>query len=524
MTAKKTALLLILDGWGYREQTDHNAIHAANSPNWDDLWANKPHTLIDTSGKSVGLPAGQMGNSEVGHMNLGAGRVVYQSLTRIDKELEEGTFYSNETLTQAVDKAVASESAVHIFGLMSPGGIHSHENQIMAMIKLATDRGANKLFLHAFLDGRDTPPRSALPSLLRAEQTLQESGNGRVASLCGRFFVMDRDNRWDRVQPAYELLTEAKSEFRFGNVTEALEAAYSRDEDDEFVQPTLVGNADDVSATINDDDVVVFMNFRADRAREITRAFVQDDFTGFERAVRPTLGEFVMLTEYAADINAACAYPPQQLDNVLGAYLAKLGKTQLRIAETEKYAHVTFFFNGGREEPFENEDRTLIPSPDVKTYDLKPEMSAFEVTDKLVEAITSGKYDAIICNYANGDMVGHTGNFAASVKAVEAVDQCLGRIVQAITESNGHLLVTADHGNVEQMMDSETNQPLTSHTTGPVPLVYVGDNSFQFTGEGSLCDLAPTLLTLLGIPIPDEMTGTVLLRNTDNEQLAAKQA
>jgi 2,3-bisphosphoglycerate-independent phosphoglycerate mutase len=524
MTAKKTALLLILDGWGYREQTDHNAIHAANSPHWDDLWTTKPHTLIDTSGKSVGLPEGQMGNSEVGHMNLGAGRVVYQSLTRIDKDIEEGTFYNNEILTQAVDKAIESESAVHIFGLMSPGGIHSHADQIMAMIKLALERGANKIFLHAFLDGRDTPPRSALPSLLRAEQTLRESGKGRVASLCGRFYVMDRDNRWDRVQPAYELLSEAKAEFQFGNVSEALDAAYARDEDDEFVQATLVGNESDKSSAVTDGDVVVFMNFRADRAREITRAFVQDEFDGFNRAARPALSEFVMLTEYAADIDAACAYPPQKLDNVLGAYLAKLGKSQLRIAETEKYAHVTFFFNGGREEPFENEDRTLIPSPDVKTYDLKPEMSAFEVTDKLVEAISSGKYDAIICNYANGDMVGHTGDFAASVKAVEAVDQCLGRIVQAIIESNGHLLVTADHGNVEQMLDHETNQPLTSHTNGPVPLVYVGDNSFQFSGEGSLCDLAPTLLTLLGIPIPEEMTGSVLLQSKDSDQLAANQA
>ena len=524
MSAKKTALLLILDGWGYREKTDHNAIHAADSPNWDNLWATRPRTLIDTSGEHVGLPAGQMGNSEVGHMNLGAGRVVYQSLTRIDKAIEEGSFYSNEALIQAVDKAIASESALHLFGLMSPGGIHSHEDHIMAMIKLALERGAEKIFLHAFLDGRDTPPRSAISSLLRAEQTLQSSGKGRVASLCGRFFVMDRDNRWDRVKLAYELLTEAKADFQYNNVTDALNAAYARDEDDEFVQASLVGDAGSESAIVANDDVVVFMNFRADRAREITRAFVQDDFDGFKRASHPSIQEFVMLTEYAADIKAACAYPPQQLDNVMGAYLSSLGKTQLRIAETEKYAHVTFFFNGGREEPFENEDRTLIPSPDVKTYDLKPEMSAFEVTDNLVNAIASGKYDAIICNYANGDMVGHTGDFPASVKAVEAVDQCLGRIVQAITESNGHLLITADHGNVEQMVDPKTNQPLTSHTNGPVPLVYVGRNNYQFNGEGSLCDIAPTLLMLLGIPIPEEMTGSVLLQPTDTDLLANKQA
>lgn len=508
---KKTALLLILDGWGYREETSSNAIHSAQSPVWDSLWSGKPHTLIDTSGKSVGLPAGQMGNSEVGHMNLGAGRVVYQSLTRIDKDIEEGTFFSNKVLTGAVDKCVEANSALHIFGLMSPGGIHSHEDQIIAMIELAIRQGAPKIFLHAFLDGRDTPPRSALSPLLRAEKTLLGSNKGRVASICGRFFAMDRDNRWDRVQPAYDMLTQGKAEFRYDNVTSALNAAYERDEDDEFVQASLVGTENDISATINDDDVVVFMNFRADRAREITRAFVDDDFDGFQRGARPKLSEFVMLTEYAADIAASCAYPPAVLENVLGEYLANQNKTQLRIAETEKYAHVTFFFNGGREEPFENEERILIPSPDVKTYDLQPEMSAFELTDKLVAAIRSGKYDAIICNYANGDMVGHTGDFDAAVKAVEAVDKCLGLIVAAIEETAGELLITADHGNVEQMIDPDTNQPLTSHTSGPVPLVYVGNSGMQFVSEGSLSDLAPTLLALLDIPVPEEMTGKILL-------------
>ena len=516
MGAKNTALLLILDGWGHREATNHNAIHTANSPNWDKLWANQPHTLIDTSGKSVGLPAGQMGNSEVGHMNLGAGRVVYQSLTRIDKDIEEGNFFNNQVFAAAIDKAVESETAVHLLGLLSPGGIHSHEDQIMAMVKLAADRGASKIFVHAFLDGRDTPPRSALPSLLKAEKALMDLGRGRVASICGRFYAMDRDKRWDRVQPAFEMLTQAKAEFRFDNVKDALYAAYARDEDDEFVQATLVGDDSSDSAMVNDGDVVVFMNFRADRAREITRAFVDDNFDGFERSARPMLSDFVMLTEYAADINASCAYPPEELKNVLGAYLASLGKTQLRIAETEKYAHVTFFFNGGREEPFENEDRILVPSPRVKTYDLKPEMSAFEVTDQLVDAISSGKYDAIICNYANGDMVGHTGDFDASVKAVEAVDFCLGRIVEAIKGIDGHLLVTADHGNVEQMLDSETNQPLTSHTSGPVPLVYVGNPAYQFRGEGSLCDLAPTMLSLMNIPIPAEMTGSILMQNRED--------
>ena len=508
---KKTAVLLILDGWGHREETSSNAIHSANSPMWDSLWDGKPHTLIDTSGKSVGLPAGQMGNSEVGHMNLGAGRVVYQSLTRIDKDIEEGTFFSNPVLTGAVQKAIDADSALHIFGLMSGGGIHSHEDQIMAMIELAIRNGAPKIFLHAFLDGRDTPPRSALPSLLRAEKTLLGSSKGRVASICGRFYAMDRDNRWDRVQPAYDLLTQAKAEFHSDDVTAAVEAAYQRGEDDEFVQASLVGSKSDAPRTVSDGDVVVFMNFRADRAREITRAFVDEDFDGFQRSVKPKLSEFVTLTEYAADIPASCAYPPNKLDNVLGQYLADQNKTQLRIAETEKYAHVTFFFNGGREEPFNNEDRILIPSPDVKTYDLKPEMSAFELTDALVSAIRSQKYDAIICNYANGDMVGHTGDFDAAVKAVEAVDKCLEQIVAAAEESGAELLITADHGNVEQMLDPKTNQPLTSHTSGPVPLVYVGTSGRQFISAGSLSDLAPTLLSLLDMPIPVEMTGKILL-------------
>ncbi len=513
-SSKKTALLLILDGWGYREETNSNAIHSADSPVWDSLWTHKPHTLIDTSGKAVGLPAGQMGNSEVGHMNLGAGRVVYQSLSRIDKDIEDGTFFSNAVLCAAVDKAVAANTAVQLFGLMSPGGIHSHADQIIAMIELAIRKGAPRIFLHAFLDGRDTPPRSALPSLLRAEKTLLGSAKGRVASICGRFFAMDRDNRWDRVQAAYDMLTQNKADFQFNNVTEAVNAAYERNEDDEFVQATLVGSETNQAATVDDGDVVLFMNFRADRAREITRAFVEDDFDGFQRSARPMLSEFVMLTEYAADIEASCAYPPQKLDNVLGQYLADQQRTQLRIAETEKYAHVTFFFNGGREATFRNEDRILIPSPDVKTYDLKPEMSAFELTDELVAAIRSKQYDAIICNYANGDMVGHTGDFAAAVKAVEAVDKCLGRIVAAVEETEAELLITADHGNVEQMIDPKTNQPLTSHTSGPVPLVYVGSSGRQFIGEGKLSDLAPTLLSLLKMPVPEEMTGKILLANS----------
>ena len=508
MSRRKTAVLLILDGWGHREESDYNAIHAADSPVWDALWSGRPRTLLRTSGEAVGLPAGQMGNSEVGHMNIGAGRVVYQTLTRIDHDIAEGGFFGNPALTAAADKVVANGSALHVIGLLSPGGIHSHEDQIMAMLELALKRGVGGLYLHALLDGRDTPPRSALASLSKFGAKLAASGKGKLASICGRFYAMDRDQRWERVAPAYAMLTEGAAPFRFADAEAALNAAYERGEDDEFVQASLIGDAD---ALIADGDAVVFMNFRADRARQLTRAFVEDDFDGFARKRRPALADFVMLTEYAADIPAKCAYPPQELKNVLGAWLAERGGSQLRISETEKYAHVTFFFNGGREAPFANEERVLIPSPKVKTYDLKPEMSAFELTGRLVKAIRSGAFDAIVCNYANGDMVGHTGSFEASIKAVEAVDQCLGKIVAAVRETGADLLITADHGNVEQMRDSETGQPLTSHTTGPVPLVYVGANELEFTGEGRLCDIAPTMLRLLELPIPPEMTGAVLL-------------
>ncbi len=513
MSRRKTAVLLILDGWGHREESDYNAIHAADSPVWDELWSGRPHTLLRTSGEAVGLPAGQMGNSEVGHMNLGAGRVVYQTLTRIDRDIAEGGFFGNPALTAAATKVAADGSALHVIGLLSPGGIHSHEDQIMAMLDLALERGVARLNLHALLDGRDTPPRSALTSLKKFEAKLaglnESGGKGKLASICGRYYAMDRDQRWERVEPAYAMLTEGVAPYRFDDAESALLAAYERGENDEFVQATLIGEAD---ALVADGDAVVFMNFRADRARQLTRAFVEDDFGGFTRKRRPKLADFVMLTEYAADIPASCAYPPEELKNVFGAWLADHGGSQLRIAETEKYAHVTFFFNGGREEPFANEKRELIPSPKVKTYDLKPEMSAFELTDGLVGAVRSGDFDAIICNYANGDMVGHTGSFEASIKAVEAVDQCLGKIVEAARATGADLLITADHGNVEQMRDPETGQPLTSHTTGPAPLVYVGPTELEFTTEGRLCDIAPTMLSLLNLPIPPEMTGEVLLR------------
>jgi 2,3-bisphosphoglycerate-independent phosphoglycerate mutase len=511
-SSKTPLALIILDGWGYREESRDNAIFHANTPTWDRLWAEMPRTLIATSGLDVGLPEGQMGNSEVGHMSLGAGRIVYQNITRIDKAISEGSFFDNPAYSKAIDSATNNGKAVHIMGLLSPGGVHSHENQIFAMIEMAVQRGANDIFVHAFLDGRDTPPRSAKASLQALQDKLQASGCGHIASIVGRYYAMDRDNRWDRVEKAYRLLTEGQGEHQANDAVAALEAAYARDENDEFVAPTSIPLAG-ANTSINDGDAVIFMNFRADRARELTRCFVDPDFDGFTRQLTPKLADFVMTTEYAADLPAACAFPPESITNALGEYLAQQGKTQLRIAETEKYAHVTFFFSGGREESYQGEDRILIPSPDVATYDLKPEMSSVEVTDKLVAAITGGKYDVIVCNYANGDMVGHTGIFSAAIKAAEAVDQSIKRVTDAILAVGGDCLITADHGNCEQMLDYESNQPHTQHTTGPVPLVYVGKRKLAFTSScGRLADIAPTMLSLLGLKQPAEMTGQSLIQ------------
>ena len=507
MTQTHTPLLLIvLDGWGYRDASQYNAIANANTPIWNKLWSEGAHSLIETSGMAVGLPEGQMGNSEVGHMSLGAGRVVYQNFTRINKAIADGDFFTNPVYVKAVEKAVANDRAVHIMGLLSPGGVHSHEDHIHAAIKLAAQNGAKKIYLHAFLDGRDTPPRSAEPSLRKAEELFAKLGTGGIGSVCGRFFALDRDSRWERLQPVYEMLTEGKTEFRSESGVTALQEAYQRGEDDEFVKPTLI----DDKAIIKDGDTVLFMNFRPDRARQIARTFVDDGFDGFPRKVRPVLADFVMTTEYAADIPASCAYPPENLNNTLGEVLSKQGITQLRIAETEKYAHVTFFFSGGQEELFAGEDRKLIPSPRVRTYDLKPEMSAYEVTDKLVAAIESGDYQVIICNYANCDQVGHTGNFDASVAAVEAVDHCLGRVVDALAKTGGECLITADHGNVELMYDEASGQLHTQHTTLPVPLVYVGDRNLSLR-KGILADIAPTMLEMLGIEKPQEMSGKSLI-------------
>ncbi|HEY7775839.1 MAG TPA: 2,3-bisphosphoglycerate-independent phosphoglycerate mutase, partial [Kineobactrum sp.] len=484
----------------------------ARTPVWDRLWARAPHTLVSGSGLDVGLPEGQMGNSEVGHMSLGAGRIVYQSSTRINKAIEDGSFNNNPAYTETIDRAVAGGGAVHVMGLLSNGGVHSYEEHIFAAIRLAAKRGAERIYLHAFLDGRDTPPRSAAESLARADNLFRELGCGRTASMVGRYYAMDRDNRWDRIERAYRLLTEAEAPYRADNTTDALEAAYARGENDEFVLPTLICAEGEDCATIGDGDAVLFMNFRADRARQLTRAFTEPEFNAFERRQQPRLAGFVTTTQYAADIDAICAFPPDSLDNVLGEYIARHGKTQLRIAETEKYAHVTFFFSGGREQPFAGEDRIMVQSPDVATYDLQPEMSAPEVTDKLVEAIKSGRYDLIVCNYANGDMVGHSGIFDAAVAAAEAVDKALGRVEEALSAVGGQALITADHGNCEQMLDYESGQLHTQHTTEPVPLIYVGPGDCSLEPQGGiLADIAPSLLALMDLPKPEEMSGRSLI-------------
>jgi len=494
-------LLLILDGWGYREDKASNTLALANLPNWRKLLADYPHTLVETHGLQVGLPDGQMGNSEVGHMNIGAGRIVYQDLTRIDAAIADGSFFHNTALLQACAAAKSAGGTLHVFGLLSPGGVHSHEEQIFAMLDLAAKQGVVRIAVHAFLDGRDTPPQSARASLEKLQAKCAQLPGAFVATIGGRYYAMDRDKRWERVQLAYDAITDARSSFHADSVVSALEAAYARGENDEFVKPTVIG----AGAKFADGDAVIYMNFRADRARQMTQAFVDAKFAGFARARTIALSAFVTLTEYSAELDVtASAFPPQSLSNSLGEYLASLGLHQLRIAETEKYAHVTFFFSGGREAPYAGEERILVPSPKVATYDLKPEMSCPEVTDKLVAAIKGGQFDFIVCNIANADMVGHTGKLDAAIKAAEAVDAALGRLRAAIVESGGEMLITADHGNFEQMT-ADDGQPHTQHTVGPVPLVYVGRKATL--AHGALRDLAPTALALMGLPQPAEMTG-----------------
>jgi 2,3-bisphosphoglycerate-independent phosphoglycerate mutase len=511
MTDKTPTLLIILDGFGIREDDVDNAILAAKTPVFDKLWKTAPRSLVQASGEFVGLPDGQMGNSEVGHMNLGAGRIVYQDFTRITKSIRDGDFFENPELAQAAQLAADNDKALHILGLLSPGGVHSHEDHLHAMVELGIRKGCKKIYVHAFLDGRDVPPRSAEGPLDRMEKTLREAGVGRVASIVGRYFAMDRDSRWDRVQAAYELIVEGKGEYTAESAVDGLKAAYARDENDEFVKATCICKGDEAPVRVVDGDSLVFMNFRSDRARELTKALIEEEFNGFHRMVEPLFGKFVTLTSYAADIDCDSAFPPEKIVNDLGGYVSDLGLKQLRIAETEKYAHVTFFFSGGREDPYPGETRILVNSPNVATYDLQPEMSAPEVTEKLVDAIKARTFDLVICNFANGDMVGHTGVFDAAVKAVETLDDSLGKVLKAVNEVGGQCLVTADHGNCEKMRDEGTGQAHTAHTTYPVPLIYVGPQDVSLK-DGRLCDLAPTLLDMMQVPQPTEMTGQSLLQ------------
>ncbi|MGZ8228398.1 MAG: 2,3-bisphosphoglycerate-independent phosphoglycerate mutase [Burkholderiales bacterium] len=502
-------LLIILDGFGYREDCEDNAICQARKPHWNLLWQTYPHATIDASEKWVGLPQQQMGNSEVGHMNIGAGRVVYQDYTKIENAIETGEFHRNPVLVKAVE--TGRGSALHVLGLLSPGGVHSHESQIQAMLEMAARGGLKNLYLHAFLDGRDTPPKSARASLEALDAKFASLGAGRIASICGRYYAMDRDTRWERVKTAYDLLTSGQAQFTAPTAVEGLEGAYARGETDEFAKATAIVPPGAQPIRMNDGDAVVFMNFRADRARQLTTALTDPNFTGFERARRPRLGYYCTLTTYGEEYTyIPAAFPPQSIGNGFGEYLAKQGLKQLRIAETEKYAHVTYFFNGGVETPYPGEDRILVPSPKVATYDLKPEMSAREVTDKLVEAIRSGRYAAIVCNYANADMVGHTGNLAAATQAIEVLDECIGRVVTAMREAGGEVIITSDHGNAEMMADPRTHQPHTAHTLNVVPLLYVGRKA-RLANGGALKDVAPTLLAMMGLPQPPEMTGKSLI-------------
>ncbi|HKA44417.1 MAG TPA: 2,3-bisphosphoglycerate-independent phosphoglycerate mutase, partial [Burkholderiales bacterium] len=505
-------LLIILDGYGHREECDFNAICQARKPHWNFLWATYPHSTINASEHWVGLPDHQMGNSEVGHMNIGAGRVVYQDYTRIEKALETGEFFRNPVLMQAVDTARTGGRALHILGLLSPGGVHSHESQILAMLEMAARGGVRDIRVHAFLDGRDTPPRSAEASLIAVDEKCAQVGAGTIASICGRYYAMDRDRRWERVEPAYRLITEGKAEYRAASALEGLHAAYARGESDEFVKATAIVPAGRAATRMSDGDAVVFMNFRADRARELTAALTAPRFDGFDRGRAYKLGGFCTLASYGEDLgHVPAAFPPQSVANGFGEYISRLGLKQLRIAETEKYAHVTYFFNGGNEAPYPGEDRIMVPSPKVATYDLKPEMSAYEVTDKLLAAIKERRYDAIVCNYANSDMVGHTGNLAAAIRAIETLDECVGKVVPAMQEIGGEVLITADHGNAETMLDPQTRQPHTAHTLNVVPLLYIGRKA-RMAEQGALQDVAPTLLAMMGLQPPPEMTGKPLIR------------
>lgn len=513
MTQPKPVVLLILDGWGVSTGETGDAIHAARTPTWDRLMAHAPHIVLSGSGEEVGLPSGQMGNSEVGHLTIGSGRVIDQDLSRITKAIHQRSFFQDPVLKETFEKLKETPNALHIFGLFSPGGVHSHEDHILACIQMAKDTPVHSIFLHLFLDGRDTPPQSALASLEKLQRFIDPFPHIRIASVSGRYYAMDRDKRWDRVKKAYDAIVYGKTDFTASSAIEALERAYARGETDEFVLPTCI-LFNDHPVTLNTGDSVVYMNFRSDRARALTYALSSPQFSEFDRGTHPPiLRDIVTLTEYDSTFSVKVAFPPQVHHNVLGEYLQNHHLKQLHLAETEKYAHVTFFFNGGKETPYEGETRILIPSPKVATYDQCPQMSAEQVTEALVKNILSQQYDFIVCNFANADMVGHTGNFDATVQAIETLDHCLEKIVAALDAVGAEALITADHGNAECMLDLEHDQPHTAHTLSLVPFVYVGKRAVEFTQSvGTLSDVAPTLLTLLGQTIPSEMTGKNLVR------------
>ena len=509
--SKKPTVLMILDGYGLNKNCDHNAVCEAKTPIMDQLMSQCPYVEGQASGMAVGLPEGQMGNSEVGHLNMGAGRIVYQELTRITKAIEDGDFFENPELLAAVENAKKNNSALHMFGLLSDGGVHSHITHLFGLLELAKRQGLEKVYVHCFLDGRDTPPASGKGYIEELQKKMDELGVGEIGVVSGRYYAMDRDNRWDRVELAYKALTKGEG-VKGTNAAEAVQASYDEGKTDEFVVPTVMEKDGHPVATIQDKDSVIFFNFRPDRARELTRAFCDPEFKGFEREKKLEL-TFVCFTDYDETIpGKLVAFNKEEIKNTFGEYLAAHNMTQARIAETEKYAHVTFFFNGGVEEPNEGEDRILVKSPKVATYDLQPEMSAPEVCDKLVDAIKSQKYDVIIINFANPDMVGHTGVENAAIKAIETVDACVGRAVDAIKEVDGQMFICADHGNAEQLVDYETGEPFTAHTTNPVPFILVNaDPSYTLREGGKLADIVPTLLELMGMEQPKEMTGTSLL-------------
>lgn len=506
---KKNAplVLMILDGWGYNETNKHNAIAKAHTPQWDEWWKNAPHILLEASGLPVGLPEEQMGNSEVGHMHIGAGRVIQQDFTRINQSIAQGEFANNPLFADLLNDLKKTGKSLHLMGLFSPGGVHSHEQHLFALLALCDSKQFDQVCLHLFLDGRDTPPQSALDSIERLNKELKAHPVGKICSISGRYYAMDRDKRWERMYPVYTLLTEGKSNHQFNDAQAAVKSYYEQNLSDEFIPPTLIGNI----KPIEDGDAILFFNFRADRARQLTSMFIDPTFEGFNRASCPKLSYFVTMTEYDKNLPTLNVFPPIPLNNTLGEIVSRHGLKQLRIAETEKYAHVTFFFNGGNEHIFPDEQRIMIQSPKVATYDLQPEMSAPELTAALVEVINNQKYDLIICNYANADMVGHSGNFDATVRAIECLDQCMSQVWQALAKQGGRLLITADHGNAEEMFDETTHQAHTAHTSQPVPLIYVGSDWHFSQLTGSLIDVAPTVLALLGIDPPAEMTGRILL-------------